>query len=228
MTLHDECLAFSKYLVGGWNDDGDRSARGLRLSYLYCNALRASHTSGSITMLCEARKLHDCHTLARSLFERMIRGRYAGTSEEKFLNLLGGELNEEIEKIEEWEKSGTLKLPNVGMYRAHRQQDINLVLKLTEKAVLPKKVSVFKMAKEIPGGKDLYQALYRELCLYAHATYGVSRPGEGDNFEGYMVFLVNFAPIDCSMSFYDVRGVELPDAIVRYAELKERCLEAMG
>ena len=92
MSLHDESLKFSKELIGDWKDDGSRDAKSLRLLYLYSNAYRAAHTSAAIWLLFQATKIHDCHTLARTLFERMFRGRYAAESEDKFLDLLAESL----------------------------------------------------------------------------------------------------------------------------------------
>ena len=78
MSLHDESLKFAKELVGDWKDDGSRDGKGLRLIYLYSNAFRAAHTSDAFCRLFAAGKIHDCHTLARTLFERVVRGPLCG------------------------------------------------------------------------------------------------------------------------------------------------------
>jgi hypothetical protein len=138
MTLHDESLKFSKELIGDWKDDGSRDAKGLRLIYLYSKAYRAAGTSATIWLLLQATKIHDCHTLAQTLFERMVRGRCAAESEDKFLKLLGGELNEELERVQKWENSGTMDI-GAARYRTYESQTLtSFWRRLAERSSHPK------------------------------------------------------------------------------------------
>jgi Family of unknown function (DUF5677) len=227
MTLADESLKFSNELIGGWKEDGSRDTKSLRLLYLCSNAHRAADTSAAIWLLLQAGKIHDCHTLARTLFERMVRGRYAAESEDKFLGLIGGELNQELEKVQKWENSTTVDLGPMP-YRDFRKPDIDFILAATGRTELPPKISIYEITTNLEGvaGESLYRALYRELCLYAHATFDVSRPNAGDKPEPPLIWLALFVPFDTAMQFYQIRGVALPNAAKRYDELKQRCFEA--
>ena len=137
--------------------------------------------------------------------------------------LLGGELNGELERVQKWENSTTTDLGPT-RYRDFRKPDIDLILAAIGGTALPPNISIYDITTNLKeSGEVLYRALYRELCLYAHATFDVSRPQAGDNADPWIIWLALFTPFDTAMSFYQIRGVTLPNAAERYNELKQRC-----
>ena len=133
-----------------------------------------------------------------------------------------------MEKVQKWENSATVDLGPTP-YRDFRKPDIDFILAATGRTELPPKISFYKITTNLQGvrGEGLYRALYCELCLYAHATFGVSRPNVGDKPEPSIIWLTHFVPFDTAMSFHRIRGVALPDAGKRYDELKQRCFEVL-
>lgn len=216
----------AKLLLGDWSDDGKRDVAGMQLAYLHSNAYRAAHTADAFWILHETGKHHDCHILCRSLLERMIKGRYAAKSTGLFAKMIGGDLNEELRNVRAWEKLPGLPLfPK--SYDDFRKPDIDLVNSWTGQKDLPPKVRLIDAAKEVDFEK-IYRSAYRELCLYTHPNFGVSRPGAGDEIRGYLLWLAWFAPVDTAMMFYRARGVAVAGAMERYADIKSRSLDDAG
>lgn len=199
-SLVHEVSNFAFPVLKAWKATGKQDAASFQSSYLYTQALGASHMAESFWVLFNLDKHDAAKIVARHLLERVYNARFAGKSPEDAVDLICHEIADKIKRQKQFlEANPKLKpserIPIEGSIASH---DVDLQKFLTLLGRPPtENLSIYKRANLVQL-KWAHRSIYMDLSNYAHANYEHPHQGEIDIPERIAPAMGLFAPMDCA------------------------------